>query len=250
LPGDGWRTRHDAIKHLLHRDLRDHGLPCSCEVFGLFAPLLPQRARDELASSSQRKRQGLVPDFMATLPEGFEVLLELKVIGLASTWYSRGDAARGCAVAARARAIQSEYIGKARTLDRRFSSQDNAATTAAGPVERKLAGYGRVRGLTFGAFGEASKDVHELVGILAKAHASRHWITMGCRNPEEAVALTARTLFRSWGLMAVRAQACLKLSGLAHVGTGNKAASGRRETAAALHARLREAYQCHWSGRV
>ena len=54
LPGDGWRTRHDVIKHLLSRDIQSHGLPSTCEVFGLFAPLLPQPGRDEVASFTCR----------------------------------------------------------------------------------------------------------------------------------------------------------------------------------------------------
>ena len=36
-----------------------------------------------------------------------------------------------------------------------------------GPVERKLLSYKRVRGLVFGAFGEASLPVHQLVDSLA-----------------------------------------------------------------------------------
>ena len=243
LPGDGWRTRHDALKHLIFQDMRQHGMPCTCEVFGLFAPLLPQPAREEVDWFPRRKRQGLVPDFQATVPEGYQVLLELKVIGLGPTWYNRGDLARCCATAARARAVPQEYIHKARALDQRFANADDAG--APGPLERKLAGFGRVRSLAFGAFGEASSDVHDLVGVLAKAYASRNWVSLLCRDPAEAQSLVARSLYRSWGCMAVRAQACLKLSGLAYVGTGNTAATSRRTDSGTLHQRLREGYQRH-----
>ena len=81
LPGDGWRVRHDELKHLIAKDMRGHGVPCTCEVFGLFAPLLPQSVRSDVMAMPVCTRQGLVPDYLATLPQGFETLLELKVIG-------------------------------------------------------------------------------------------------------------------------------------------------------------------------
>jgi len=117
LPGDGWRVRHDELKHLIAKDVQGHGVPCTCEVFGLFAPLLPQGQTDLLALP-RRKRQGLVPDFLATLPQGFETLLELKVIGGGTSHYLSSAASRCYAVAARARAIPQEYQAKATRLDR------------------------------------------------------------------------------------------------------------------------------------
>ena len=117
LPGDGWRTRHDELKHLIDKDVQGHGMPCSCEVFGLFAPLLPQAARTEWLAAPVRKRQGLVPDFLVTLPQGMEALMELKVIGQGPSHYSRENVSRGSAVAARAESIPQEYRSKALRLD-------------------------------------------------------------------------------------------------------------------------------------
>ena len=82
LPGDGWRTRHDRLKHLLHRDIVAHGTPCTCEVFGFFAPLLSQRCKAAVDMFPLRQKQGLVPDFRVTQPTGGDALMELKVIGL------------------------------------------------------------------------------------------------------------------------------------------------------------------------
>ena len=45
LPGDGWRTQHDVIKWRLAEDAREMGVRCRTEVYGLFAPLLPQIAQ-------------------------------------------------------------------------------------------------------------------------------------------------------------------------------------------------------------
>ena len=117
LPGDGWRVRHDELKYLVGKDVRGHGLPCSCEVFGLFATLLPQAARAELLGAPVRKRQGLVPVFRISLPEEFDALMELKVVGSSPTHYTSGNISRCHAVATRARAIPQEYRAKALRLD-------------------------------------------------------------------------------------------------------------------------------------
>ena len=72
------------------------------------------------------------------------------------------------------------------------------------------------------------------------------YIYMGCRDPQEAAATLKRSLYRSWGLMAMRGQARLKLAGLAQVGAGASVARARRLDATAAHARRREAYQLHF----
>jgi hypothetical protein len=248
LPGDGWRTRHDAVKHLVDRDIRQHGVPSSCEVFGLFAQLLPQQAREAVKTFSARKRQGLVPDFRITHPHGLEALMELKLIS-GPTWYAHGDTRRCQGVARRARALPGEYAAKARSLDAQFCGVSRDAEVP-GPIAQKLLSYGRLRCLVFGALGEASEDVHSLVDLLAGGRASRDWVRMGCRSSNDAKASLARYLYRSWGLMAVRGQACLKLSGLAHVGPGAQIAADRRALGADYHQRARIAYQLHHrSGR-
>ena len=70
--------------------------------------------------------------------------------------------------------------------------------------------------------------MHTLVQSAAASHSSRTWARFGFRTPDEARSATACLLYRSWGVMAVRAQARLKLHGLAHVGSGSSAAASRR----------------------
>ena len=170
--------------------------------------------------------------------------MELKVIGGGPSHYVSGDVSRCRAVAARARAIPQEYRLKALNVDHQHCG---VAEGTPGPVSRKLASYGRIWGLTFGAYGEASPDVHELLSILAMTYASRHWVRLGGRDPQDATATLSRSMYRSWGLMAVRRQARLKLSCLAHVGAGAVAASSRRADADSQHALRREAYQLHFA---
>ena len=76
-----------------------------------------------------------------------------------------GSVSRCHAVASRAQAIPKEYRKKALRLDRQYC---NVSDGAPGPISQKLATYGHVWGLAFGAYGEASPDVHELLQILAK----------------------------------------------------------------------------------
>ena len=70
---------------------------------------------------------------------------------------------------------------------------------------------------------------------------------MGFRDPQEAAASLKRSLYRSWGLMAMRGQARLKLRGLSHVGSGAVAARVRRAESGAAHHLRREAYQLHFA---
>ena len=63
------------------------------------------------------------------------------------------------AVDRRARVLTEEYLKKARDVDRVYGG---VAEGAVGRVQRKLLGFGEVRGLMFGAFGEA-KVFHYII---------------------------------------------------------------------------------------
>ena len=113
----------------------------------------------------------MVPDFrleMPTLPSPTggmcQVLAELKVISSCPTRYIPGSGVR--AVDKRARELPGEYRRKARDVDRMYGG---VAEGVVGPVERQLQQYGDLVGMVFGAFGEASQDVHELVQVLAES---------------------------------------------------------------------------------
>ena len=74
--------------------------------------------------------------------------------------------------------------------------------------------------------------------------ASRDWAQAGFADIGDAKAAALRQLYRTFGLAAVRAQARLKLGGLALVGTGAREALGRRSASFSVHARLRQAAAC------
>ena len=214
------------------------------EVFGLFAACLPQAGRAQAGDMPVRKRQGMVPDFLFTLPfDGPErdLLFELKTLHYGTSTYPNTQD-RCSAVARRALALPGEYAKKARRLDAEFCG---AAGAEPGPVERKLRTYDPVRGLVFGSWGEGSPAVDRLIGILADTGSRRHWRAMRSRNAEEAKGALAWLLRRRWALTALRENARLTLERLEFVGRGAAAAAARRNTAAVgAGARARRAATC------
>ena len=238
LPGDGWRDQHDTIKWRVLEDLREMGMRAAPEVFGLFAPLLPQVARGEYDAMPARKRQGLVPDFLVSCRATRggpvqETLAELKTLHYGTSTYPASEL-RCRAVGRRAATIEAEYLGKARSLDRQWLG---TAANQQGPVEAKLRGYDKVRGLVFGSWGEASDDVDWLLSQAADIGAVR---SRGRRAEEDDTddlrAVLITQLQRRWGMTALRANARLLLGRLAYVGRGAVAAAARRGAARSSHA--------------
>ena len=62
------------------------------------------------------------------------------------------------------RAGHEKNIVKARNVDREFVGTPPGEV---GPIEAKLLSFERVRGVVFGAFGEASEPLHQLIDQLA-----------------------------------------------------------------------------------
>ena len=159
-------------------------MPFQCEVFNMFAHLIPQQGLSRMERG--RKRQGLVPDFLLELDgergQKRDELAELKVICCCPSRYTLipphplPDREYVKAVDKRARVLTEEYIKKARNVDRVYGG---AAEGTVGRVERKLVDMGEVRGLVFGAFGEASEGVHDLVHHLANSRLKAEGLQQG-----------------------------------------------------------------------
>ena len=92
--------------------------------------------------------------------------------------------ARCGAVSARQQRVTREYIGKARRADRR--TYNGIRRNDVGPLEAEVKRHGRIDELVFGAYGEASSDVEQLVQKIAAGSAQRHWRGMGARDVMEA----------------------------------------------------------------
>ena len=250
MAGDGWRKRHDAMKLLLRRLLIWAGIPVTCEVFNLFASCIPQEGLNRLEGG--RRRQGLVPDFQVPVEGGGgSALCELKCMSASSTRYPQGRRPREFkrAVDRRADLLTSEYQAKARQTDWDYCGTprlpqvrqgEPQPVRQLGPVETKLNTFGRVNGWVFGAWGEASEDVHALFQRLAKARVERldTLPTVRRRQVSRAALLAALVgdVRRQLSLQAVRQQARLLIDRIATVGNGAGAAAQRRDWAVQLEA--------------
>ena len=170
--------------------------------------------------------------------------MELKTLHFGTSTYG-SETGRCEAVARRARAIQREYVGKAKTVDMKYCG---TASGEVGPVARRLQSFGAVRGLVFGAWGEASRDVELLLSMLARLGAETHWRRSGCRDADEARGTIAWLLRRRWALTALRENARLKLERLEHAGRGAAAAAARRANARGSWSVRDRTRQAIWSG--
>ena len=206
----------------------------------MFSRLIPQEglARYE----RNRQRQAIIPDLRIVQTVGREqksVLQECKIISVSQTRYQPTWDERG--VDKRAEKIHEEYVEKARRVDRTYCETEPGLV---GPVEAKLLSYERVRGLVFGAFGEASQPVHQLIDALATsrvavARPQRARMGLETQGRVDRTVMGERAIVvgqirRRLSVAAVRAQ-CLSLHGRLEVmGTGLKEAAARRTAGLAM----------------
>ena len=138
------------------------------EVWGLFSHLIVIPAQALTRMEKGRKRQAIVPDFRVEMPNPTggtsHQLAELKIISCCETWYPVGCRTRG--TDKRANGLQREYRKKAKKVDQEVLGVEEQQK---GPVEKRLEEFGDLLGLCFGAWGEASEGVHQLVQTLAES---------------------------------------------------------------------------------
>ena len=247
LPGDTWRIRHDAVKSELNRLFHWSGIPAVCEVFGLFAHLIPQEGLNRLERG--RKRQGLVPDFQLHLTSqtGGVVsrLAELKVLNCCPTRYHYGDTKR--AVERRAGSLQSEYNKKAKDTDLEYCG---TVQGEAGPVQTKLKQFEDIKGLVVGAFGEGSKDLHEMVQTISENRIKSIGLSRGKQLSKNELGNVVGQVRRMLSVTCVRAQAQCLLMRMSFVGEGVSMAIKRRQVAANQEVMMRREREAQWFSRV
>ena len=245
MRGDGWRVRHNAMKLLIKELHTRAGVPIVCEVFNLFANCIPQAGLSRIERG--RRRQAIVPDFKVRGERGEDDgLCELKFISACQSRYPRNplprDGVRG--VERRAKGLTEEYGKKARAVDWEHCGTPRPVRNPAGqpqpvrqigPVEARLVSFGQVQGWVFGAFGECSEEVHQLVQRLAKAKVAKADTEPGYRatGKSKEAQLSAEVAFlrRRLSMTAVREQARLLIDRLQLLGDGAGQAARRREFA-------------------
>ena len=207
--------------------------------------LIPQAGLSRIERG--RRRQGLVPDFK--LPGeggGNETLCELKCMSASVSHYPRSprpaDGIR--AVDRRADGLTANYLSSAKGVDWDYCGTprppkvrrgDPRPLRQIGPVESHLLTYGRVRGWVFGAWGEASEEVHSLVQKVAKSRLELQDQQPGRRGPaksrEARLAGLVSWVRRQLSYLAVQQQSRLLLDKLQQLGDGAREAVRRRNWA-------------------
>ena len=245
LPGDHWRTRHDKIKMAINSLCTWARLPTTCEVWGLFSHMIPNEALSRIESG--RKRQGLVPDFRIEMPSetgGTTYrLAELKVISCCDTWYKPVSTGSVRGTEKRANGLQMEYIRKARKIDQ---IRNKLANGEKGPVEQRLMEFGDLIGLCFGAWGEASTDVHNLVQTLAESRLNFQGLKSGRQRRQQELGIIVGQIRRKLSAAAVKAQVECLLSRIHQVGPGNNLLAKKREWAQLEDERMRRERGAQW----
>jgi hypothetical protein len=153
------------------------------------------------------------------------LLFDVKTIhaGTAHYYTRRGREEQSGAVHERELHVWHEYQSHARTLDRAYSP---AGTQ---PILQRLQSFGRTRGLIYGAYGEASADVHALLSMAAEAQAEQLWRAAGARTASEMRAILISRMRRRVGLGAVQAMARHRLARVPYVGVSRAVVQARAQ---------------------
>ena len=250
MKGDGLRKRHDAMKMCIQGLFKWAAIPVVCEVFNLFADCIPQAGLARIERG--RRRQGLVPDFKLRGEGGTgDILCELKIMSASKSRYPRNPQPRDGlrAVDRRADGLTEDYATKAREVDWQYCGTarppprrrgEPQPPRELGRVETRLLTYGRVRGWCFGAWSEASREVHEMVQRVALGRLQVAEVQPGRRGPlktkEAELAGLVGYVRRRLSFTAAQQQAKLLLDRLQLLGDGASEAAGRRDRAQQLEA--------------
>ena len=248
------------------------GVPAEVEPYGLFAHLLPQQALHRL--QQERRHQVLRPDLRLEVPPVTvkaapavrpqpadqepalpaappphltgSLIAEIKIVGKgASNLYSRGTRAmdrRGQstrAVDKRARGIQGDYEQKAAAMDRAMG------VVGEGACQQRLAEFPPVLQLCFGALGEASQDVHNLVAVLAACRV-RTLNLQGLPTSPRQMGLEVGRIRQRLSLATVRAKQRVLLARLGQVGDGGAMAGRRRSWQRAQERKMKMQREDGW----
>ena len=221
-----------------------------CEVFNLFASCIPQDGLSRI--ERWRKRQGLVPDFKLPGEEGGgETLCELKCMSASVSRYPRNprpvDGNRG--VDRRAERLTENYARTVREVDRKYCGTERPpprrrgvpqVVAEVGPVKTRLKTYGKIKGWVFGAWGEASEEVHGLVQRVALARyeildqlPGRQGVP---KSREAGLAVLVSWVRRQLSFLAVQQQSRLLLDRLQLLGDGAREAAVRWDWAVRVEA--------------
>ena len=142
----------------------------------------------------------------------------------------------------RAGQLQGEYERKARAADRTAGTAEGEI----GPVQQRLAQFPPILGLVFGAFGEGSEDIHQLINVLSKQRVMVRGLREGRMGSGQELAEVTGQFRRLLSTAMVRANAGCLLARMGQVGDGVDLAGKRRRWAASQEEKMRGEREACW----
>ena len=178
---------------------------------------------------------------MGQIPKYSKVIVE--------TYYPRaGASARNQkGVKRRARNILGEYRRPLAALDTRYHRM---AEGQVGPLVRRLEGHGRLLTWVMGAWQEGSKDLHDLLDLLADAKVQALGLARGREATEWERAMILSGYRRILSTTAARASSGCLLGRLSRIGDGHRAAARRRAWAKREGERIEDERKAHWRAHI
>ena len=119
-----------------------------------------------------------------------------------------------------------------------------------GPCERKLDQYIELVKLVFGAFGEASQDVHTLIASLVECRLRRVGLQHGWRAEEQEMAIITGQIRRRIPTVVTKANINCLIKHMQLVGPGNSELGQKREYTQQVEQCLRLERRAVWQQRV
>ena len=115
-----------------------------------------------------------------------------------------------------------------------------------GPLVKRLESYGKLEGLVVGPWGEASKDLHIPVQVLAQSKVAVVSKQRGWEGSDKELGMYTSQIRKYLSVAFTKAQSLCLLNRLAHFGEGVKAAAARRDLAKRLEEGRRRDRQAHF----
>jgi hypothetical protein len=181
MKGDHIRIMHDNIHQLLSEELSSakilkKGSPSSpCK--NMFAHLINNSNPEEVA----RHTQGIIPDIVInataitgnpkTIYDDKISITDIKTLAPGTAYNTTTNIVPNQAVNNRSLQVHKDYALQAKLIDEKLN---NVEHDAVGPVQKEPLKYGengKVIGLVFGAFGDCSSSVHDLINLISRQKA-------------------------------------------------------------------------------
>ena len=204
LPGTENTTCHDNCGSELHDHVKEAGFFIQLGPDTLFENLIP------VADIEARGMEAIVPDAildmaLPAVATGVRqkrgaprprrrLMADFKTIHKGTVSYKQRTSEQSGAVRAREAKVWPDYVKHARKIDSKLGAPGSKQ------IEQRLRSYTETRGVVFGAYGEASVDVHDIISTAADAIAKRQWRQAGACSLTEYRGFAIRNLRRRMGL--------------------------------------------------